>query len=415
MAGVNISNSGLTYERQLEGVVETLNMTSKGRTLPKKDDKWTGDHIVGTVHVRPSGALGATEDGGAFSTPNKQTYVKFKAYRKFIQGAIQLSDGVMAAASGGKHVAKDVTTSETKGLMNELLKFENLTFFRDGTGSMAQLKDAAPSGSSNIQVTDCRGLWEGIDYDLYDSSAGSYTGNPTGSSRGAVRVSAVDSALTSGNFTFDATAALPTTAQQYDHLVWKGSVNRCPNGLDVLVDDTSGTFQGVSTSTYPKYTSLVMSNSGTDRDLTPTLFRQMLAGLMQKSGNERPSDGLTVLCNSWQAINVEELYEGELRLTPESKTGGLSVAAFQSSLGRIDILVDVDCLHKTMFFVDFDKIYRATQRPLSWRREGGQIFKRSDSAGVWTATALEIMDYYVKERHTSGKLTDLSQSPVTSF
>lgn len=416
MAGVNIPNVGLTYTRYLKGVVDTLNMVSKARTLTKNDDKWTGDHIEGRVHVRPSGALGATEDGGTFSVPNKQTYVPFKAYRKFVQGSIQLTDGVMAAASGEENVAKDVTTSEVKGLMKEILKWENQMFFRDGTGSVAQFVNLE-TGSTDLEVTDARALWEGVTYDIYDSDAANLTSDadPTGTSRGTITIDSVEQALTSSQFRVNTTASVPSATEQYDHIVWKGSLNRCPTGLDALIDDSTGTFQAVSVTTYPKYTSLVMDNGGTDRDLTPTLFRQMLAGLYQKSGNDTPSSGLTVLCNSWQAINVEELYEGELRLTPETKVGGLAVAAFQSSLGRIEILTDSDALHKKMFFVDFSKIYRAVQKPLSWRKQGGQIFLRSDAAGVHTATCLEIYDYYIKERHTSGKIEDLSQSPVVAY
>lgn len=418
MAGVNIPNVGLTYTRYLKGVVETLNMVSKARTLTKNDDKWTGDHIEGRVHVRPSGALGATEDGGAFSVPNKQTYVPFKAYRKFVQGSIQLTDGVMAAASGEENVAKDVTTSEVKGLMKEVLKWENQMFFRDGTGSVAQVINAE-TGSTDIEVTDARALWEGVTYEIYDNDNTTVLENsdsdPTGSSRGTITIDNVEQALTSNQYRVNLTANFPSGGEVADHIVWKGSLNRCPTGLDALIDDSTGTFQAVSVTTYPKYTSLVMDNGGTARDLTPTLFRQMLAGLYQKSGNDRPDSGLTVLCNSWQAINVEELYEGELRLTPETKVGGLAVAAFQSSLGRIEILTDSDALHKKMFFADFSKIYRAVQKPLSWRKQGGQIFLRSDAAGVHTATCLEIYDYYIKERHTSGKLEDLAQSAVVAY
>ena len=136
---------------------------------------------------------------------------------------------------------------------------------------------------------------------------------------------------------------------------------------------------------------------------------------MSRTGSERPSDGLTVLCNSWQAINVEELYEGELRLTPDSKVAGLSVASFQSSLGKIDIMVDTDCLYNKMFFADFSKIYRAVSKQLGWRREGGSIFKRSDVSGVWTATAMEIAELYIKERHTCGKIEDLNETKSTAY
>jgi hypothetical protein len=140
-----------------------------------------------------------------------------------------------------------------------------------------------------------------------------------------------------------------------------------------------------------------------------------MAGLMQKSGNERPADGLSVLTNSWQAINVEELYEGELRLSPDSSTAGLAVSSFQSALGRVDIIVDTDAPYNQMFFVDFSKIYRGVQKQLGWRREGGSIFKRSDAAGIWTATAMEICELYIKERHTSARIDDLTESPQTMY
>ena len=91
------------------------------------------------------------------------------------------------------------------------------------------------------------------------------------------------------------------------------------------------------------------------------------------------------------------------------------MAAFQSALGRVDIMVDTDAPHNKMFFVDFSKIYRAVQKKLGWRREGGQIFKRSDTSGVWTATAMEIAELYIKERHTCGKIEDLNHTQSTVY
>ena len=415
MAGVNIDNVGLTFTRYLDGVVETLNHTSKSRNLVRKDDNWTGSHIEGKVHVANSTSLGYVEDGGAFPVADKQDYVAYQATRRFIVGSIQLTDGAMATAAKSANVARDVITSEVQGMMNNILKFENFMFFRDGTGSVCQLTTDAGDGATALFANDARGLWPGGTYQVYDSSASSFesSSDPTGSSRGNVVVTSVASAP-SGGAAAVTVAANSVNSDQYDHLVWNGSLNRAITGLDKLIGD-SGTFQNINTATYPKYTSLVMSNSGTNRDLTPSLFRQMLAGLMQKSGSERPADGLTVLCDSWQAINVEELYEGELRLTPETKVGGLSVAAFQSALGRVDIMVDTDAPHNKMFFVDFSKIYRAVQKKLGWRREGGQIFKRSDVSGVWTATAMEIAELYIKERHTCGKIEDLNHTQSTVY
>lgn len=409
MAGVNIDNVGLTFTRFLDGVVETLNHTSKARSLVRQQDKWTGSHIEGKIHTARSTAIGYVEDGGAFPVADKQDYETYKAFRKFTVGSVQITDGAMATAAKSPNVARDVVTSEVKGLMNNILKFENGFFFRDGTGTVATLADGQAAGTTaDVQVDDARMLWDGGTYNQYNAALSAKDGDVT--------VSNVESALNAnGNSVINLSTGLAATTATSDVLVWNGAVNRAITGLDKLIDDSTSTFQSVDVSLNPRYSSTVLSNGGTKRDLTPALFRSMLASIQSRSGSERPSDGLSVLCDSWQAINVEELYEGELRLTPESKVGGLAVAAFQSALGRIDIIVDTDCLHNKMFFCDFSKIYRAVQKQLGWRREGGSIFKRSDVSGVYTATAIEIAEMYIKERHTSGKIEDLNASMATAY
>lgn len=412
MAGVNISNVGLTFVDQMTNdIVESLNMESDMRQLVATDERWTGDYKEGRVHVRPSGAIQNVEDGGAFPVPNKQSYVPYKVYRKFVAGAIQLTDGAMAAAAKGKNVARDVISSETEGLMQEILKYENGMFTRNGDGSVGSLLDSrlqtAHSGttSEDVTVTDARMLWEGVEYDIYDTTLTTY--------RGSTKVLSVEPTLTSGNFRVNFTGQVASSVAT-DKIVWKNSVNRALTGLDALIED-SGTFQDINTATYPRYTSLVMDNGGTLRELTPSLFRQMLAGLKQKSGNRKPAQGLKVLTNTWGAINVEELYEGELRIAPDTKVAGMAIASFQSTLGKVDIIHSTDAIYNTMFFGDFSQIKRAVQKPLAWRREGGGIFKRSDVAGYYTATCLEICDFYIKERHTSGKIQDLREDYVTAY
>lgn len=416
MAGVNIGNQGLTHINYIGGVVETLNHASKARNMTKKSEKWEGEYLEGRVHVSRSGAIKAGEDGSSFPVPGKQSYTPFKATRKFCYAKIEITDGAMATAGSSKNAARSVVESEVKGMMRDILKWENFFFFRDGTGKLATFVDAG-SNPTDVLVTDGRGLWDGVEYEVRDVTPTTLHGYAT--------VSNVEQALSSGSAVVNFSAALPAAGDytsttggdgtDSDALYWKDSYTRCITGLDKLIGD-SGTFQTINTATYPRYTSHVMSNSGTLRDLTPSLFRQMLAGISQKSGNEKPAQGLKVLTNSWQAINVEELYEGELRLTPDSKVGGLAVSSFQSSLGRVDIMVDTDAPYNTMFFVDFDKIYRGVQKELHWRRGAGdKIFVPSTVAGVHEATALCIQDLYIKERHTCGKLQDLNESATIAF
>lgn len=419
MAGVNISNVGLLYTNYLKEVTELLNQESKARNLVKQNKKWTGSHLEWVLHTARNPSVGYVEDGGAFPVPDRQRYVRAKAYRKFVVGSIQLTDGVMATAQGSPNVAKDVIESEVQGMMDGILKYENGFFFRNGDGSVATVQTGT-TGTTLI-VDDARMLWENAVFEVYDSSLAT--------NRGTLTISSVASAPTASNYATVTTAAtVPSGTTSTDKLVWAATgstsaLNRAITGLDKLIDDASTTFQNVATGTYPRFKSLVLDNSGSAQDLTPTLFRSMLAGLMQKSGNSRPAQGLKVLTNAWTAINFEEMYEGELRLTPDTKTVGLAVSSFQTSLGRVDVMVDTDALYGKMFFIDPTKIYRGVQKELHWRKDnqaaGGTgssgIFKRSDTSGVYTATAMEICDMYITDRHHCGKIENLNETPVTMY
>ncbi len=405
MAGANISNVGLLFTRYLDGVTETLNHASRARARVKKDDKWTGSHIEWRVHTQRSGAIQYTEDGGSFPVANKQDYTPAKAFRKFLVASIQLTDGVMATGVGS-NVARSVIESEIQGMMRDIKKKENFDFFRDGSGVVATTQTG--SSGTTLIVDDSRSLWEGVEFDVYNAALTTkratsatitkLTSDPTSAGFATVTIDAAVSGFLAG-----------------DKLVWKNSLNRACTGLQKLIDDSAVKFQNVEVGDVPHYTSLVMDGGGDARELTPSLFRRMLAGIMQKSGNEKPASGLTVLTSAWDAINVEELYEGELRMTADSKTAGFAIASFQSALGKINIEVDTDAPYGQMFFCDFDQVYRATQRKLGWRKQGNSIFLRSDQSGVHTATAIEIMDYYIKARHTSGRLDDLAVNQSTMY
>jgi hypothetical protein len=409
MAGVNIGNAGVTFVDQIvNDVVETLNNESGMRQYVKTETNWNGDYREGRVHVKRSGAIQYTEDGGAFPIAGNQAYVPYKTYRKFLAASIQLTDGALAAAKAGKNVARDVLQSETEGMMQDIMKMENGFFFRDGSGKVCDVTETLATGAQTTQgVSDARMLWEDVEYDVYNGST--YLGTTS--------VDLNDGSLNASGDPqagFTSSLSASATVASGGALYWKNSYGRAINGLDKLIGDAATTFQGVDVSAYPHYSSLVLDSS-TSRALTPRLFRDVFAGLRQKTGNVKPSNGLKVLTSTFQAINLEELYEGELRLTPDTTIAGVAVGAFQSALGRVDLVWNSDALYDTIFFCDFSQIGRAVQKPLSWRRDGGQILKRSDVAGYYTGTAIEIADLFIKERHSSAKLTDLSYSLSTGY
>lgn len=413
MAGVTIDTFGASFVKYLPGVRETLNQTTYARTLPKGKLKWEGANLSWFVHVSRNPAVGNIEDGGAFPTAGKQGYVEAKAYRKFTVGSVQVTDGILANASSTKNAAISVVESELTGMMTGIKKYENLVWTRSGDGKVAEIGQTA-SGAT-FTVDDARGLWDGKDYEIRDAST-STTIHDT------FTVSSIGRAIDANDeVTVTPTATLAASGQAAgDGIYWgtgnQTSYNRTISGLDVLIDDASTTFQNINTATYPRYTSPVLDNSGTARALTPSLFRSMLAMIKQESGDEAP-DGMTVVTTVWGSISTEELYEGEIRLRPDDKVGGIAVASFHSTLGKINIVNDPDTVKGKMFFCDPEELTFATQAELDWRRDepGGPIFKRSDSSSVYTATALAANELVIMQRNKCGKIEDLTENRTTGY
>ena len=142
MAGVSIDTFGASFVDYLPGVTETLNDTVVVRKLANKSYKWQGANISFFVHTARNHAIGNIQDGGAFPVPDKQDYVEAKAFRRFMAGSVQITDGQLANAATTKNAAIDAVTSELKGMMDGMGTYEGFMSYRDGTGSVGIVKNA---------------------------------------------------------------------------------------------------------------------------------------------------------------------------------------------------------------------------------------------------------------------------------
>jgi len=408
MAGQNIGNFAGVFRHYLKGVTPTLRNTVVGRKFARNDYKWTGDHIRQTVHLKRNVGHGNITDGGAFPAAGNLTMGQATAYRRFNVSTCQASDGLLATAATSEYAAQEASKAILRDSMEGAAQKESFEFYRDGTGVIGRM--GTDVTTTTWGATDARLLWDDLAVEVYNNADLSATGL-----RGTMTISSVARALdANGDFAVTSAAAPPSGTAATDYLVWPGSLNRCVTGLQALVNNDTGTFQGINCTTYPRYTSVVLANSSVNRALSPTLFRQMLAAIKQESGS--PAQ-VTVLSNTWQGVNLEELYEGELRLTPDDEVGGASVASFQSVFGKIKLVTDPMAPYNQMFFVDFSQIYRAVQSEMHWRTngDGGGPFYKSQTSAVYRAELLEICEYFIKQRNKCGRLDDLSETVVTAY
>src|SRR5690606_24379799 len=153
------------------------------------------------------------------------------------------------------------------------------------------------------------------------------------------------------------------------------------------------------------------------RNLTPELFRKFQAAMYQKTQQVNAGSVWTVIGSSGQMMNLDELYEQEIRITPDTKKVGPATPVFQSSFGSFRLETDVDAKRGEIAFVDFSQIYRGVQKKLHWRQapNGGGILRPSDTSAHFVATCIEMCQLYIRERITSGKLKDLNESVVIAY
>ena len=206
MAGASIDTLGMLMIEYLPGVTETLNNEVLLRKKSRNDYKWEGDKIEFHVHTARNHGLGYIEDGGSFPVANKQDYIKAEAYRKFLVGSVQATDGALATAATSKRAARDTATSELRGMMEGMAKFENFMGYRDGTGVVGLLGTdilAATTGDV-FGATDARLLWDGQTYEIRDADA-------IGTLHGTMKVTSVARALdTNDQFAVTAGNAMPS-------------------------------------------------------------------------------------------------------------------------------------------------------------------------------------------------------------
>ena len=161
MAGVNISNIGLLQLNYQKLIVEALSTGAKAfkdiETL-----NWEGDELDFRLHTAKNTAMGFVEDGGAFSTPDKQDYATIQVGRRFYQTKLQISSGAMAAARTGRKSFVSVVNSEVRGVTRDAMDFYNRFYFLDGTGTVALLADATlASAATDVPVDNAALLWKG--------------------------------------------------------------------------------------------------------------------------------------------------------------------------------------------------------------------------------------------------------------
>lgn len=414
---LNIGESGLLQRDYNQKLAIAINFAAVSHNLATKQ-KWQGSVMEGRIMTTYMNSISAGTDGGVYPTSSQPTLLRTLTGRKFLYASADLTWGILAASSQGENSWGQPIEYITKNLAKAVSKWKNGFFFGAGTGIVGRL--ISTSGTTDIRIRaygasrDAIGLsliWDKNTYEVWNAAGTTQrVGLLSIAGRRAVPTaspSEISVDLTSGT-------TLPASITAGDIIVWRNSLGLVPDGLQSLInDDTSGTLQGITFSSdlsSHSWVSTVNSNGGNLRPLQPSHFRSLTEGIFTRCGEERPA-GNKVIAFPSQMTNFADMYEGELRIAPSDDVVGSGAKTINTPFGQLELEPDVDCPPTTLFDADMTQIEHCVQMPLGFVNPvygSSGMFQSSSTSAVLGARMIEIAQYRIQERKTSGKITDLA-------
>lgn len=413
---LSIDGFGASFNHYLKGVIPMMGRTSNARKIPSGSIKWQGKKLVMTFHYAYNSAIGDAVDGGAIPAADQQYHVQGEVYRKNTVGAAKVTDGVRLNASTTSHSATTYTKSELRGMTTGMAERENFFFHQDGSARVAYVKTAISGATASLEVDDSRGIWKKGNYEIRDSSTLAVKASFSVKSR--TRSPSSNKSIVTAASSFTGAEGIAVD----DLVIWgqgvTSSYGKGITGLKSLIG--TGAIQGISASDHPEWSSAIFNGGGASQSISPRLLRQVLATLKNDSPNDMAPSGILLMTDIWTGLEVEEMFQHAIRITPDSKSVGISGGlTFRTSLapgGKVTVVTDAVCPYGYMWAINRKAISRPIQSKLHWRMsDKGGIFERSDDNLSYRATCLEVHDLCIKERNSCAVITNLVQDIQSAY
>lgn len=225
----------------------------------------------------------------------------------------------MAYAAGGFSNKvlwqQDIDTIEAgefrglKGMVSQQLKDETQDFqfhlencaFRDGKGKLASAVTAVVTGAAGTATVDPATANYPVSREMIGAKVNFYTSAGTIHDTGASVSTITDVDESTGVVTFD---TVPTNAAIDDFLVWSGSWDLMPLGLEALIQNQNlSDFQGIDITGNNNLKSIVFDAAGAGFDIKA--INRIKVRVMKREGVKRSTDDFSILTNPVQLNGVK--------------------------------------------------------------------------------------------------------------
>jgi hypothetical protein len=351
---------------------------------PVKGKRWNVPLYIATPFNVRTGP-----EGGPQATVVSDSEVQGQVLAQEFKGSIMLTELLERQGTAGVHFNGGALNHQMKQNTADLSKLMQILFWGHGTGRLA-IVDLTAAGvnafRARLPVSILR-LRKNMRIDSYDLDTGGTAAWTNRKITNIDRITKGDSSAAgyntyAGIVTFD---GAPVTVTAGYGIYMTGDYGYAPNGIDGLIGDATlaPLFLTKSRATYPELNTNRLHNSGTPRDLSEDLMRQM-ADLIYFSGMEIDSIRCNAgIINAFANLSTNDrrynIVKGDFPKYIQGHREGDLLFAYDKMTTTIK--KDPQCRARTMKFLSFkDTFYKHTTAELGFLSRGGNILLPIPSA-----------------------------------
>jgi hypothetical protein len=375
---------------------ETVTLKRVERSSEGVSSQVGAKYVNFPIHTRRNAGVGARREMEALPTAGNQSTAGCQVGLRYLYGSIRMSGQTLKLAKTNTQAFISALELEMNGMKSDLAVDFNRQIYGNGTGALCIATTAVGGGGGNTVTCAAGTQWVqlGMKVDLYDATGAT-----------ATWTNRTVTTITDTVVTIDGAAFVVVLG---DFLVRTGSVGETDGdpqreltGLGKMVA-SSGALYGVTDSVW---TSVIDTNSGTNRALSEGLMIKMADDIRKRGGKTT-----AIFSNLGVRRSYFNLLVQQRRVTNTQKfEGGFSGLAFSTDDGDVPVVVDTQAKLNSQYFLNEKEIKLFQESDWSFMDHDGSMWDRVTGYDAYDATLVKYAEIATHRRNSQGEIQDITE------
>ena len=361
-----------------------------------------GKEVIFDTHIGRNNGIGARGIREKLPTAGAQKYKQAHLYLKNLYGAIEVDGQLFEQAADNYNSFINVVDNEIKGLKRDLARDMNRQIYGNGSGILASIKTAGPTGFS---VDSAHWLEPDMIVDILDG--GDLTdGTPTVLVAGAV-IESVDEDSNAISFVGGGGSLIAPGSVLVRASNGGNSFNKELTGLGAIVKAT-GSLHGIDAATTPVWSATEVSKA-TPTGGAGTLTELDLINLVQKV--DKKGGDVDVFLASPGVYNAYwNLLQGMRQFTNGAGlTGGQRSFSFEALGKPIKFVSDYAAPKGTLYALSSKELVINRKRDWAWMDRDGSMWSRVADTDAYEARLFQYSEIGTYRRNAHAVMTGIAE------